>query len=134
MRLRFVFALGIAVILVLACCNKPEAPKPAQPGPSWPGKITLVVRPDPPLNNKPVQLQVKLTDASGKPISGAQVKASLVMPLMDMGKNEISFTDKGDGNYEGTGKFTMVGPWNVIVTASAGGKTGEQRFDLAVRE
>ena len=96
--------------------------------------MSFATEPDPPVYNKPVKLRLKLTDAAGAPVVGAEVKASLVMPMMDMGKNEVAFASKGNGDYEGTGTFTMVGPWNVVVTANANGSTQQQKFDVAVRE
>jgi hypothetical protein len=54
------------------------------------------------------------------------------MPLMDMGKNEFRLADIGNGVYEGTGKFTMAGPWNVMVTVKAAGKTAQQIFPARV--
>jgi hypothetical protein len=55
------------------------------------------------------------------------------MVMMEMGKNEVVFADQGDGNYEGTGKFTMTGPWNVVVTATRDGKAGRQTFSIPVK-
>lgn len=104
-------------------------PLPAAPGMPW--KISLEVD-APPRIVKATTFRVRLTDLSGKPVSGAKVEVSLVMKLMDMGKNEFPLAGKGDGDYEGSGTFSMSGPWNVVVTAGAGGKTGEQRFEVMV--
>ena len=67
-------------------------------------------------------------------MEGAQVEASLVMPLMDMGKNQFALKPAGNGEYEGKGEFTMAGEWEVIVTASAEGKTGKTTFNVRVAE
>ena len=140
MTLAWAFAAG---------CKKSEAPEPqAQPAPAaapqslvtplppapgMPWKIALDLD-APPRIVKATTFRVKLTDLSGKPVDGAKVQASLVMKLMDMGKNEVPLAGKGAGAYEGSGTFSMSGPWNVVVTVSAGGKTGEQRFEVAVRD
>ncbi len=137
--MRFAIALVLFALIVLAACNTPvpqPQPKSAASPAASPssGKMTLVTDPDPPKANKPVKFRVKITDLAGNPVTAAQVKASLVMPMMDMGKNEVILAGQGNGEYEGTGRFTMVGPWNVIVTANANGTKHEQKFDLAVRE
>jgi hypothetical protein len=49
-----------------------------------------------------------------------------------MGKNEFLLADMGQGRYQGSGKFTMAGPWNVVVTAQAGGKAGQEAFLVTV--
>ena len=67
-------------------------------------------------------------------MDGAQVEVSLVMPLMDMGKNQFALKPAGNGEYQGTGEFSMAGEWKVIVTASAQGKTGKTTFNVNVAE
>ncbi len=126
-------ALLLTVLLLLAACRQQPATKPETPAATANWKMSLTTDPDPPLNEKPTVFRLKLIDEAGKPVSGAQVKASLQMLTMDMGKNEVTFGDKGDGNYEATGKFTMSGPWNVLVTATQGGKTAQEKFSMGVR-
>jgi hypothetical protein len=43
-----------------------------------------------------------------------------------MGKNEFKLAEKGNGDYQGEGKFGMAGDWNVVVTAKKGGKSATQ--------
>jgi hypothetical protein len=47
---------------------------------------------------------------------------------MDMGKNEFPLADKGNGDYQGEGKFGMSGDWNVVITAKQADKTVVQSF------
>jgi len=62
-----------------------------------------------------------LTDRDGKPIEHATVTGSLNMVLMDMGKTELKFGPKGNGNYEATVTgFDMSGPWELIADAARG--------------
>lgn len=73
-------------------------------------------------------VQVKLTGADGKPISGAQVTASFYMPAMPaMGTPTLRahavLQDKGKGVYEGSVRLGSYGAWQVTVTASRDGKT-----------
>jgi hypothetical protein len=140
---------AVSVLLAWAAgCKKTETPQPQArpapaaaapagvvtpipPAPGMPWKISLDVD-APPRIVKPTSFRVRLTDLSGKPVSSAKVEVSLVMKLMDMGKNEFPLAGKGGGDYEGSGTFSMSGPWNVVVTASAGGKIGEQKFEVVV--
>ena len=108
-----------------------SAVTPIPPAPGMPWKIALEVD-APPRIVKATTFRVKLTDPSGKPVTGAKVEVSLEMKLMDMGKNQVALAGKGDGDYEGSSTFSMSGVWNVVVTASAGGKSGEQKFEVAV--
>ncbi len=144
MRLRITVTLALAAVAFLAGCKakpaagggeKPAAAPATQPPPAAPSPFQMKLALDPaqPEDGKPVTIRVRLADLRGKAVEGATVRAALVMVLMDMGKNEVTLAGKGSGLYEGTAKFTMAGPWNVVVSATAGGKTGEQRFDVAVR-
>ncbi len=126
--------LALASILLLAACgpSKPEPPKPKED--RFPWNASLKTEPGKPQMNKPVSFQLTLLDEAGKPVTGAQVRGSLVMPLMDMGKNEFSFTEKGNGIYEGSGKMDMAGPWDLVVTAKANALEGQKNFSLRVEE
>lgn len=135
MRRSAAFILLFLSIAILAACNKQQAasaqPSTAAQSAAW--KITLTTDPAQPNEEKDTIFKVTLADPAGQPVSGATVTADLKMQIMDMGKNEIALTDKGSGTYEGKGQFSMAGPWNVIVTAKQGGKTGQQTFQTVVR-
>jgi nitrogen fixation protein FixH len=130
----FIFAL--LSIAILASCNKQQSastqPSTAAQSAAW--TITLTTDPAPPTEEKDTLFKVMLADSVGKPASGANVVAELKMQTMDMGKNEITLADKSSGAYEGTGKFSMAGPWNVIVTAKQGGKTAQQTFQVVAHK
>ena len=131
--------------LFLFSCNH-EKPAPKQESSSKPVILFITVAPNsafkmsasfdpsPPLMSKKTAFTLKLTDLSGAPVDGAKVQASLVMPLMDMGKNEFPMSAKGGGTYEGTGQFTMSGEWEAVFTAEAAGKTGKTTFNVRVED
>jgi len=136
------WCLGAAVagLAILGGCNKSAsdpaalskpaaAPKMVAPSP-W--KMTLALSPDPPVSGKDTNLHLRLADDAGKTVTGAQVKADLIMATMDMGQNEVAFADQGGGDYQAQAKFTMSGPWNAVVTAQAQGKSGQQTFPIVV--
>ena len=90
--------------------------------------------PTQPKFGRKTNFRVTVKQTLGKPVEGAQVEVSLVMPLMDMGKNQFVLKPAGNGEYEGAGEFTMAGEWEVVVTASGEGKAGKTTFNVNVVE
>lgn len=83
--------------------------------------------PDPPRRGSNV-FRVKLTSASGAPISGAQVSVTFFMPAMpQMGmaamRTSATLADKGRGLYEGSGELETGGTWQVTILAQKNGQT-----------
>jgi len=71
--------------------------------------------------------RVKLTDASGGPISGAEVSVTFYMPAMPaMGmaamRMPVTLSDKGSGLYEGSGQLESGGTWQVTILAKKNGQ------------
>jgi nitrogen fixation protein FixH len=97
-----------------------------------PWKSSLWTDPAPPIENKATTFHAKLADQSGQPVTGARVRVSLVMPSMEMGKNEVPMDDQGNGDYIGTGSFTMAGPWNVVLHAEKNNQQGDQKSEMVV--
>jgi YtkA-like/Barrel-sandwich domain of CusB or HlyD membrane-fusion len=88
--------------------------------------IELTSDPSPPRKGSNT-FRAKLTDASGKPISGAQVSITFFMPAMpDMGmaamRTDVKLSDKGNGSYEGSGSLGSGGTWQVTITAQQDGQ------------
>jgi Cu(I)/Ag(I) efflux system membrane fusion protein/cobalt-zinc-cadmium efflux system membrane fusion protein len=91
----------------------PQANVEFTTGPSPPAKGNNTVR-------------VKLTDAKGSPITGAQVHVTLymaAMPAMGMAamKTDFDLADKGNGVYEGKGELASGGTWQVTIVARRNG-------------
>lgn len=126
---RFGLILLALTVVFLAACQKKQSTAEAAPEAS-PWKMTLATNPEKPYEEDETVFVASLNDPSGQPVSGAEVKAELKMPSMDMGKNEFRLAEKGAGVYEGKGKFTMPGPWDVVVTAKHGEKSGRQTFQM----
>lgn len=101
-----------------------------RPGPSAPAKdatVTLTTVPSPARKGSDT-FQVRLTDAAGTPVAGANVTVTLTMPAMpEMNmaamKTVVTPLDKGHGMYEGKGDLGSGGIWQVTVTATRNGKT-----------
>ena len=127
-----------------AGCKKKETapPKPreksaiistqAAPGSAF--IMSLAMNPAQPKFGRKTNFRVTVKQTLGSPVDDAQVETSLVMPLMDMGKNQFALKPAGNGEYEGAGEFSMAGEWEVVVTASAQGKTGKTTFNVNVVE
>jgi len=135
--------LAFALIFAAGCKKKePAPPKPreksaiistqAAPGSAF--ITSLAIDPSQPKFARKTNFRVTVKQTLGTPVEGALVEVSLVMPLMDMGKNQFVLKPAGNGEYEGAGEFSMAGEWEVVVTASAEGKTGKTTFNVNVAE
>lgn len=83
--------------------------------------------PTPPRKGSNV-FRVKLTDASGAPVSGAEASVTFFMPAMpQMGmaamRTPVTLSDKGNGTYEGSGELGSGGTWQVTILAKKNGQT-----------
>ncbi len=106
----------------------PSPQAATQPNSSLPraAHITLLTIPSPPQKGSDA-VQVKLTGADGRPISGARVSVTFylaAMPAMGMTAMHVVsiLGDKGQGVYEGSVRLVTGGTWQVTVTASRNGK------------
>jgi Cu(I)/Ag(I) efflux system membrane fusion protein/cobalt-zinc-cadmium efflux system membrane fusion protein len=94
-------------------------------------KLSFETEPSPPHKGSNT-FRVRLTDAGGAPISGAEVSVTFVMPAMPaMGMAEMrvesKLSDDGNGNYHGTGSLETTGTWQVTVTARRAGRVVASR-------
>ncbi len=141
---RFLACLLAFALASAAGCKKKEAapPKPreknaiistqAAPGSAF--IMSLAMDPSQPKFGRKTNFRVTVKQTLGRPVEDAQVGVSLVMPLMDMGKNQFALKPAGTGEYAGAGEFSMAGEWEVVVTASAEGKAGKTTFNVNVVE
>jgi Cu(I)/Ag(I) efflux system membrane fusion protein/cobalt-zinc-cadmium efflux system membrane fusion protein len=98
-----------------AAMNAPQANADLSSGPTPPRKGSNVFR-------------LKLTDASGAPVSGAEASVTFFMPAMPaMGmaamRTPVTLSDKGNGLYEGSGELGSGGTWQVTIIAKKNGQT-----------
>ena len=97
----------------------------------------LTSEPNPPHKGNNV-FRVKLTDASGAPVSGAEVSVTLSMPAMpEMGmaamRTPVTLSDKGNGLHEGSGQLGSGGTWQVLILAKKNGQViGSKQLSLTV--
>jgi RND family efflux transporter MFP subunit len=87
----------------------------------------LTSEPNPP-NKGSNFFRIRLTDANGSPISGAEVSVTFFMPAMPaMGmaamRTPVALSDKGNGVYEGSGVLGSGGTWQTTILAKKNGQT-----------
>src|SRR6202521_4547696 len=87
----------------------------------------LTSEPNPPNKGSNI-FRIRLTDASGSPISGAEVSVTFFMPAMPaMGmaamRTPVALSDKGNGVYEGSGVLGSGGTWQTTILAKKNGQT-----------
>ena len=97
--------------------------------------VELTTEPSPPRKGGNT-IRVKVSDASGAPVSGAEVFVTFfmpAMPAMGMAAMRVPFalSDKGNGIYEGTGQLDSGGTWQVTIVAKKSGQTiANKQFSL----
>ncbi len=96
--------------------------------------IEAALRPDPP-KEKGNTLLVRVLDANGRPVDGADVTVTAVMPAMgsmpEM-RETAQVSAKGDGRYEARFDLAMGGSWTLEVRVAAAGASGSARFQMTV--
>src|SRR5437763_248633 len=90
-------------------------------------KVELTTEPNPPHKGGNT-FRVKLADANGGAIAGAEVSVTFSMPAMPaMGmaamRSQVPLADKGNGLYEGAGQLESGGTWQVTISAKKNGQT-----------
>jgi Cu(I)/Ag(I) efflux system membrane fusion protein/cobalt-zinc-cadmium efflux system membrane fusion protein len=88
--------------------------------------VEFTSQPSPPNKGSNV-FRIKLTDANGSPITGAEVSVTFSMPAMPaMGmaavNTPVALNDKGNGVYEGTGVLESGGTWQTAILAKKNGQ------------
>ncbi|TMA65741.1 MAG: efflux RND transporter periplasmic adaptor subunit [Deltaproteobacteria bacterium] len=78
-------------------------------------------------------IRVRVRDASGAPVKGAAVSFSYTMDMPGMSIEQARAQERGDGMYEGSARFTMAGPWGLVVQIERPGKPpAREKFTLRV--
>ena len=100
--------------------------------------ITFSSKPNPPKSGDN-SFEVVVKDATGKPVTDAEVSALFYMPpmpAMKMGemKNTVPLKHVKEGRYAGNGLVMMSGTWDVTVTVKRAGKElGSKKFPITAQ-
>jgi len=124
---KYLLALYCAAMVLLA-----QAPKETKaPKANWKIQYEL---PTKVLANYDTPLTVKVSDAKGKPVDGAEVETVLTMVDMDHGEFKEAAKAEKPGIYKANQKFIMVGDWQIEVRVKKGAQTASQKFRYEVKE
>ena len=97
--------------------------------------MTLKVAPDHPTMTKPMTFMLHITDDHGQPVNDATVNAALTMKVMDMGTTKLTFSPKGNGDYEASMKgVDMSGPWNLAIDVAQGSVHAKKDFEVTISD
>jgi membrane fusion protein, copper/silver efflux system len=78
-------------------------------------------------------IRVRVRDADGAPLKQGKVVLNYTMDMPGMTIESAEAKEIGDGLYEGTAKFTMGGPWSLVVQIDRPGKpTLREKFVVRV--
>jgi hypothetical protein len=94
--------------------------------------VFLNIDPYPPTGGGPSTFTVKLTDASGQPVSDATLSLDLTMPEMWMPPNQVNLAAGEAGSYQASGYFTMRGLWRIEVILLRDGQKQSVFFEVGL--
>jgi Cu(I)/Ag(I) efflux system membrane fusion protein len=81
----------------------------------------------------PSAIRVRVRDSAGAPLKGGKVTLNYTMDMPGMTIESAEAKEVGDGLYEGIAKFTMGGPWSLVVQIDRPGKpTLREKFVVRV--
>jgi len=93
-------------------------------------QIQLTLQPSPPQVGD-ADVSLKMTDAAGAPLAGAEVRVEGNMNHAGMKPSFADLKEVEPGKYSGTLDFTMGGDWFLLVTAKTpDGKSVERKIDV----
>jgi nitrogen fixation protein FixH len=93
--------------------------------------MTLAKDPSYPHASGPIQLKVHVIDAANQPADGLTLNAEVSMAGMN-GSHQLTLDGRGNGDYDGQLNVDMAGSWDVNLTASKDGKSGQQKLMMDV--
>ncbi len=121
--------------------GQPEAPSPSA-RPQAPegapekrvGDLLVSVAPgSEPTTKGETPIRIRVRDAGGQLATGATVSFTYTMDMPGMSIAQSRAKEMGDGVYEGAAKFTMGGPWGLVVQIERPGKAPvREKFTIRV--
>jgi len=120
---RWLAGLGWAAALFITSCSRPAGPPPFV-------AIEQTILPEP-ARVGPATISLKLTDAGGKPVTGAQIAIEADMSHAGMRPVFAQAMEAEPGRYQARVEFPMAGDWVVLLhIALPGGKKLERQIDV----
>lgn len=78
------------------------------------------MQPPRPRKDAAFTLLVRVLDPAGNPVTDATVHGIVTLSTADRGRQELVFTNAGDGLYRAQTKVSDAGAWEVWLTARKG--------------
>ena len=125
-------SLSLALVLGFAGCV-PTPQKKQEAKTSGALTMSLLIIPDPPAPMRETQVELKLSDSRGQPVTSTDISMDLTMPGMAMPANRPQVFAAGDGVYRAKTIFSMAGKWKIEVTAAKAGAAETFAFDFEVK-
>lgn len=119
MKKMLFFILMILSIVFAGCSSKPAYQATIQ----VPEKFTAG-------QEIPISLQVKLDN---QPATGLTVSAVLEMKKMNHGTVDVTFVEKGNGEYVANAKLPMGGEWIAVTQLKKDNNTVEQEIGFTIK-
>lgn len=130
MRLSLItVTLLIGLSIVLVACGGTGA---TMPTPTASPKVALTTNPDPPASGN-VELVLMVTDASGQPITDADVYVFADHTGMSGMTLQGKATSQGGGRYAISANLSMGGKWKISVQVKKSALNYTQDFNLEVK-
>jgi hypothetical protein len=122
-RGRIWYWVGLLLFLILAGCGRGSKDLPDL-------AVSLLIEPEPPQIG-PAVVTVTLSDASGQPITGAEVELEGNMSHAGMVPVFAPAPETVPGHYRADLEFTMGGDWFILVRAELpDGRSMERKIDV----
>jgi hypothetical protein len=128
MNMKIIFVALLSLVVTSCTQQQPqqrstESQTATSTAAERPARVAVHVEPQQPGSGQEAKLIAELRDPDGKPISDAEMKATAVMKMGEMGDMRETATLKWNGaRYEGALKISMAGDWNVMVEAIRHGR------------
>jgi YtkA-like len=120
---RCLATLACAAALITSSCIRPDGPPPLV-------AIEKTISPEP-ARVGPETINLKLTDATGKPLTGARIAVEADMSHAGMSPVFAEAKEEGTGRYQARVDFPMAGDWVVLLHITLpGGKKLERQIDV----
>ena len=125
---RALWALGWLIVAGLLGACEGASPPTATPAGDSGVQIALTTDPAPPRPG-PLTLSVRVRDAAGQPVTGADSQVHIKADMPSMGHRGVDgdATDLGGGQWQVRGSLVMGGEWRVVVTVTRHGVLLAQR-------
>lgn len=135
-------AMLVTTLAIVGCGSKESPPTIAEASQSTDtGSVRIEYRADPePPREGDNEIEVKVTQADGSPLTDAQVSVTYYMPAMSSMnmpemRDRFPLAHQDQGTYSGTARLSMGGTWQVTVdVVQTGESIGKKRFTIIARE